>query len=122
MFCILGVKNLRILHEGDYDTTPLTEHDFEEREIPYRFTHILSPVPSVHKQYIIENCKLAKIGNDGGTLCEDVAKKVQERGICLPCKGHALPVWNRTRKTLREKSLCGAAPFRRNCNSARLRI
>jgi len=61
---MLGVKNVRLLHERDCDTAPLTEDDFREPEIPPQYHHILKIKPTLHKLYMIENCKLAGIGNE----------------------------------------------------------
>lgn len=61
LLAVSGLNNVRRLNDSDFDTTDLTEDDREEELIPERFGHILSPVTPLHKIYLVENSKLARI-------------------------------------------------------------
>lgn len=63
LLAVSGLDNLRRLHDRDCDTDELTELDWgeEEETIPEQFKDILPPISLLHKVYLIENCKLARI-------------------------------------------------------------
>lgn len=62
LLAISGTDNQRRFSDRYCDTSPLTEADWEEDvQIPERFRHILSPVLSVHKTFLIQYSKLSTL-------------------------------------------------------------
>jgi hypothetical protein len=60
---ILGIKNTRLQAEGDSTLLkPLAMDDWEDDDMVEEVAHILSPVQTVHKQYMIQLCRLCEIG------------------------------------------------------------
>ena len=60
---ILGIKYTRLQVEGGSTLlSPLAMDDWEDDDIPEDVARILSPVQTVHKQYIIQLCRLCELG------------------------------------------------------------
>jgi hypothetical protein len=60
---ITGWRNMRMLDCSDCDADPPTEDDWDEGPIPDQFSHVLTPTTKAQKLYLIENFKLAAIGD-----------------------------------------------------------
>ena len=60
---ILGIKNTRLqVERGSTLLNPLAMDDWEDDDIVEEVAHILPPVQTVHKQYMIQLCRLCELG------------------------------------------------------------
>jgi len=57
-----GLNNVRRIHDSDFDTAALDISDWEEETIPDRFAHVLPSITTLQKVFLIESCKLSRIG------------------------------------------------------------
>ena len=61
LFSISGLHNLRQLNDRNCDVPLLSQDDFEADDVYYELLQPLPQPTSLHKDYLIENCKLAQI-------------------------------------------------------------
>lgn len=62
MFSLAGFENVRLVNDEEADSLPLGQDDWKEDLGSEEATQILPPIPSIHVQFSIENCKLALLG------------------------------------------------------------
>lgn len=82
---IAGLDNVRRISEGAFDTSELTDDDWEDDPIPDRFKHIIHPITKRHKSFLIANCRLSRITavflehfkTPGGNPTPEVARQIR---------------------------------------------